>query len=52
MSNILLFLHIVFIADDDGLYLIVGVVLDLEEPLVEALECVTLGEVEDQEGRD
>jgi hypothetical protein len=30
----------------------VGVVLDFEEPLVEAFEGVSLGEVEDQEGCD
>ena len=29
-----------------------GVVLDLEEPLVEALEGIAFGEVEDQKGSD
>lgn len=45
-------LEVVLVADDDDLYLIVGVVLDLEEPLVETLEGIPLGQVEHQEGRD
>ena len=52
MGSLLPFLHIVFVPDDDGLDLIVGVVLHLEEPLVEALEGIAFGEVEDQKGSD
>lgn len=44
--------EIVFVADDDSLDFIVGVVFDFEEPFVEALEAVTFGEVEDEEGGD
>lgn len=46
------FFEVVLVADDDDLYLIMGVVLDFEEPLVETFEGIPFGQVEHQEGCD
>jgi hypothetical protein len=52
MARFVLFFEVDFVSDDDGLYLVVRVVLDLEEPLIEVFEAVSLGQIEDEEGRD
>ena len=46
----LLVLEVALVANHYGLYFIVRIILDFEEPLVEVLEAVALGQVEYQEG--
>lgn len=46
MAIVLVF-EVVFVADNDSLDLIMGVVLDLKEPFVEVLKAIALGEIKD-----
>jgi hypothetical protein len=52
MDEVLPVLEVVLVANHHDLDLVMGIVLDLEEPLVETVEGIALGEVEDEEGGD